>query len=120
MDNNNYINKNEKNDRIGKVKDFKINYRKLTIWLKKNRTAEYNLMKLILLIDKFQKGYMHIKQIGPNKRGTAFIFVPITTSEDVEKAFSNIIDFASRLESTYEQYNFKLQEKGCEKWMVKK
>src|SRR4030042_130157 len=102
--------KDYKNNKLKQIKDKKENFSFLTLEFKKKETYRYNLIKLLIFLDKFQRAQMCVKACGPNRMGTAFIFIPIKTEAQVREAFSDIVDFAKRLNLKHPELDFKSVE----------
>src|SRR4030043_183865 len=110
MDMNNYNTKNDCKENLGELIKYKENFSFLTLEFKKKETYRYNLIKLLIFLDKFQRAQMCVKACGPNRMGTAFIFIPIKTEAQVREAFSDIVDFAKRLNLKHPELDFKSVE----------
>src|SRR4030042_614833 len=102
--------KDKKEKAEEKLKNRKENFSFLTLEFKKKETYRYNLIKLLIFLDKFQRAQMCVKACGPNRMGTAFIFIPIKTEAQVREAFSDIVDFAKRLNLKHPELDFKSVE----------
>jgi Ni,Fe-hydrogenase maturation factor len=106
MDMNNYNTKKDCKENLGELIKYKQNFPFLTLEFKKKSAYKYNLIKLLIFIEKFKKYHMVVKACGPNNLGTAFIFVPIKTEAQFEESFKDIMDFAKRLDLKHSELNF--------------